>query len=335
MKFPFFGVHCNRFAEELSAYVKIGNIIDEGTVFNIQLLHPYWLKFKVIGSILKSELTSNGVDDLDSVMKIMKRNLSLRPKPVLKSANEGGISKKNFNLKNNKCDTSGETVIHKYCRMNNHKALSAALRSKEVNVNIADNAGWTPLHNAAHYNSIDCFKLLIKHRLTAPAEADKLNIFSLNSDNDTPLSCAVKQGNDKIVDILLNSGAGVTVWNKVSSGCSAIQLAKTKQMEETLIKGWETSTSLYRHLNLAPLEIDLIYHMITSYCKLYHVSEYPMTLDLKLSKPDSYYNFDYIQYCKDENTLVALCELVEKLSTSRSNPKNLKRILFYLKCIIN
>lgn len=53
--------------------------------------------------------------------------------------------------------------------MNNFKALSVALRSKDVNVNTADNAGWTPLHNAAYYNSIDCLKLLIKHRLTATA----------------------------------------------------------------------------------------------------------------------------------------------------------------------
>lgn len=71
--------------------------------------------------------------------------------------------------------------------------------------------------------------------------------------------------------------------------------------------------------------------MTTSYCKLYHVREYSVTLDPKLCKPDSHYNFDYIQYCKDENTLVALHELVEKLSTCRSNPKNLKMILFYLK----
>lgn len=331
MKFPFFGVHCNRFAKELSNYVKTEN---GDTVSNIQLIHPTWLKFIVIGFILKSELTSNGVDDLNSIVKIIKRNLSLRPKAVSNRGNQRGISKKNLNLKNNKCDTSGETVIHKYCRMNNHKALGVALRSKDVNVNIADNAGWTPLHNVAHYNSVDCLKLLIKHRLPAPAGAEELNIFSLNSDNDTPLSCAVKIGNDKVVDILLSSGAGVTVWNTVSSGCSAVQLAKSKQIEEALIKGWETSTSLYRNLNMTPLEIDLIYHMTTSFCKLYHIREYSVTLDPKSCKPDSHYNFDYIQYCKDENTFVTLHELIDKLSTCRSNPKNLKMILFYLQCKI-
>lgn len=331
MKFPFFGVHCNRFAKELSNYVKTEN---GDTVSNIQLIHPTWLKFKVIGFILKSELTSNGVDDLNSIVKIIKRNLSLRPKAVSNRGNQRGISKKNLNLKNNKCDTSGETVIHKYCRMNNHKALGVALRSKDVNVNIADNAGWTPLHNVAHYNSVDCLKLLIKHRLPAPAGAEELNIFSLNSDNDTPLSCAVKIGNDKVVDILLSSGAGVTVWNTVSSGCSAVQLAKSKQMEEALIKGWETSTSLYRNLNMTPLEVDLIYHMTTSFCKLYHIREYSVTLDPKSCKPDSHYNFDYIQYCKDENTFETLHELIDKLSTCRSNPKNLKMILFYLQCKI-
>lgn len=58
---------------------------------------------------------------------------------------------------------------------------------------------------------------------------EELNIFSLNSDNDTALSCAVKEGNDKIVDILLSSG-GKREYSLILEICNGSDFyAKKKQ----------------------------------------------------------------------------------------------------------
>ena len=54
--------------------------------------------------------------------------------------------------------------------------LEKYLKMPESDINVVDNNGWTPLHEAARNKSIDCIRLLIKYRLN-PSEGKVVGFF--------------------------------------------------------------------------------------------------------------------------------------------------------------
>ncbi|ERE87659.1 guanylate-binding protein 6 [Cricetulus griseus] len=85
-------------------------------------------------------------------------------------------------------------------REGNVKILRKLLK-KGRSVDVADNRGWMPIHEAAYHNSVECLQMLIQ---TDPSEK---YIKTKTFEGFCALHLAVSQGHWKITQILLEAGA--------------------------------------------------------------------------------------------------------------------------------
>ncbi|KAK3930791.1 Tonsoku-like protein [Frankliniella fusca] len=98
----------------------------------------------------------------------------------------------------------GETKLHTACIAGNEKAVRTLL-AQGCEVNATDNAGWTPLHEAANHGFLDIVELLlenganINHRGGAAAGGI------------TPLYDAAQAGNFDVMEVLLDHKASASV----------------------------------------------------------------------------------------------------------------------------
>ena len=58
----------------------------------------------------------------------------------------------------------GETKLHTAC-INNDVTLVRQLLSDGADVNIADYAGWTPLHEACNHGNVECVQAILLARI--------------------------------------------------------------------------------------------------------------------------------------------------------------------------
>ncbi|XP_037599317.1 ankyrin repeat and SOCS box protein 3 isoform X1 [Cebus imitator] len=85
-------------------------------------------------------------------------------------------------------------------REGNVKVLRKLLR-KGRSVDVADNRGWMPIHEAAYHNSVECLQMLIN------ADSSENYIKMKTFEGFCALHLAASQGHWKIVQILLEAGA--------------------------------------------------------------------------------------------------------------------------------
>ncbi|XP_077628482.1 ankyrin repeat and SOCS box protein 3 isoform X2 [Crocuta crocuta] len=85
-------------------------------------------------------------------------------------------------------------------REGNVKVLRKLLR-KGHSVDVADNRGWMPIHEAAYHNSVECLRMLIN------ADSSENYIKTKTFEGFCALHLAASQGHWKIVHILLEAGA--------------------------------------------------------------------------------------------------------------------------------
>ncbi|XP_033031608.1 ankyrin repeat and SOCS box protein 3 isoform X2 [Trachypithecus francoisi] len=85
-------------------------------------------------------------------------------------------------------------------REGNVKALRKLLK-KGRSVDVADNRGWMPIHEAAYHNSVECLQMLIN------ADSSENYIKMKTFEGFCALHLAASQGHWKIVQILLEAGA--------------------------------------------------------------------------------------------------------------------------------
>ncbi|XP_038534707.1 ankyrin repeat and SOCS box protein 3 isoform X4 [Canis lupus baileyi] len=86
-------------------------------------------------------------------------------------------------------------------REGNVKVLRKLLK-KGRSVDVADNRGWMPIHEAAYHNSVECLRMLI-HAVDSSENYIKTKTF----EGFCALHLAASQGHWKIVQILLEAGA--------------------------------------------------------------------------------------------------------------------------------
>ncbi|XP_075856878.1 ankyrin repeat and SOCS box protein 3 isoform X5 [Microcebus murinus] len=86
-------------------------------------------------------------------------------------------------------------------REGNVKVLRKLLR-KGRSIDVADNRGWMPIHEAAYHNSVECLRMLI-HADSSSENYIKAKTF----EGFCALHLAASQGHWKIVQILLEAGA--------------------------------------------------------------------------------------------------------------------------------
>ncbi|KAI9817608.1 MAG: Set3 complex subunit with deacetylase activity, meiotic-specific repressor of sporulation proteins [Thelocarpon impressellum] len=95
-------------------------------------------------------------------------------------------------------DQIGRTFLARACAANETDNARTRLRDRPEDIDIADNAGNTPLQIASLEGSAEIVKLLIEHHC---------DIDCKNHDKDTPLIDAVENGHLEVVQLLLDAGA--------------------------------------------------------------------------------------------------------------------------------
>lgn len=92
-----------------------------------------------------------------------------------------------------------------YVENNNVEAIKLAVRNR-VSVNVADNAGVTPLHIAAKSNDrLQCMKELLK--------SESVNIDVKTFSGDTPVAFSCKTDSNRVLKVLIQHGADLNLSN--------------------------------------------------------------------------------------------------------------------------
>mmetsp|Transcript_12021 Transcript_12021/g.29586 ORF Transcript_12021/g.29586 Transcript_12021/m.29586 type:complete len:410 (-) Transcript_12021:336-1565(-) len=138
---------------------------------------------------------------------------------------------------------------------------------KEVDPNVDDEDGWTPLHWAVRYSNVDLVKMLLEAKASVEAK---------NENGQTPLHLAVDkyEGNIEIVKLLLKSGANPNARDRAHM--TPYEIATLEESEDIAKLLWQenadpattrkavqhvgTSLRAMRVMNRARTKLQVSYH---------------------------------------------------------------------------
>ncbi|PHZ08986.1 ankyrin, partial [Rhizopus microsporus ATCC 52813] len=98
----------------------------------------------------------------------------------------------------------GQTILHRACTDGSFEKVKELLSIAGANSCERDNAGYTPLHEAALRGKTDIVRLLLEYNA---------DVNSRGADLDTPLHDAAENGHTEVVQLLLEYGADMTIAN--------------------------------------------------------------------------------------------------------------------------
>ncbi|KAK6991205.1 hypothetical protein BgiMline_014560 [Biomphalaria glabrata] len=139
----------------------------------------------------------------------------------------------NLAKKANKPNAKGESAVHIACKRNNAIKLQELLLIPGVNVNLKDNAGWTPLHEACNRGNLDCVCLLLRHSPLSELDS-KTDINASGPGGITPLMDAVINKHKEVCRELLKFGGKVLLLTKSDQGHTALDFADSEEMKTIL-----------------------------------------------------------------------------------------------------
>ncbi|GFR64973.1 ankyrin repeat domain-containing protein 16 [Elysia marginata] len=109
---------------------------------------------------------------------------------------------------------SGDTLLHLCCRCGSETVLIYFLEDLKANLEVSNNDGKRPLHDAAQYSQEGCLSILLNH-------GAEPNVFKRS--DWTPLMLACTKQSLNAVDLLLRAGADPGIKNK--DGWNSFHLA--------------------------------------------------------------------------------------------------------------
>ncbi|KAI9139789.1 ankyrin repeat-containing domain protein, partial [Paraphysoderma sedebokerense] len=98
----------------------------------------------------------------------------------------------------------GQTFLHRLCSKGDLEMVTELVTRRRIPVNPKDNAGWTPLHEAALEGHTEIARILILRGATVNSKGFR---------NDTPLHDASSNGHYDLVKLLLDFGADPNATN--------------------------------------------------------------------------------------------------------------------------
>ncbi|XP_008057714.1 SMC5-SMC6 complex localization factor protein 1, partial [Carlito syrichta] len=179
------------------------------------------------------------------------------------------VTKMNFH----KTNLKGETVLHRACINNQVEKLILLLSLPGIDINVKDNAGWTPLHEACNYGNTVC----VQEILQRCPEVDLLT----EVDGVTPLHDALSNGHVEIGKLLLQHGGPVLLQQRNSNGELPLDYVVSPQIKEELFaitKIEDTVENFHaqaeKHFHHQQLEFGsfLLSRMLLNFCSIFDLS---------------------------------------------------------------
>lgn len=206
--------------------------------------------------------------NLERLLKVITKDLeiALNISEFVKLCDSNTINSQN---------TKGQTALHHAISIGNLKAAIALLNHKEINPNIADREGKTPLHYAvgknyqnlvskliekgADVNIADRNKITPLHIAATNDSAEiaeillnnKANLNTQDKDGETPLYMAATFGNFKVGKILLDNGANPNICARSSSEPTALNILLDCFLD---IRGKDIPKEIFKEFTLALLK---------------------------------------------------------------------------------
>ncbi|KAM6222175.1 SMC5-SMC6 complex localization factor protein 1 [Rhynchocyon petersi] len=179
------------------------------------------------------------------------------------------VPKMNFH----KTNLKGETALHRACINNQVEKLILLLSLPGIDINVKDNAGWTPLHEACNYGNTVC----VQEILQRCPEVDLLT----QVDGVTPLHDALSNGHVEIGKLLLQHGGPVLLQQRDSKGELPLDYVVSPQIKEELFaltKIEDTVENFHaqaeKHFYHQQLEFGsfLLSRMLLNFCSIFNLS---------------------------------------------------------------
>ena len=120
----------------------------------------------------------------------------------------------------------GETVLHRAARQGYRDVVQSCLQSPNCDVNVRDNAGYTPLHECVTKGHLEIVRLLLMHGADPEASA---------AGGIKPIHDAVECDHIEVTRLLLSYGADPTI--STYGGMTPLKLSHSKAMA-LLLKGF-------------------------------------------------------------------------------------------------
>ncbi|XP_037589249.1 SMC5-SMC6 complex localization factor protein 1 isoform X2 [Cebus imitator] len=179
------------------------------------------------------------------------------------------VKKMNFH----KTNLKGETALHRACINNQVEKLILLLSLPGIDINVKDNAGWTPLHEACNYGNTVC----VQEILQRCPEVDLLT----QVDGVTPLHDALSNGHVEIGKLLLQHGGPVLLQQRNAKGELPLDYVVSPQIKEELFaitKIEDTVENFHaqaeKHFHYQQLEFGsfLLSRMLLNFCSVFDLS---------------------------------------------------------------
>ncbi|XP_030672755.1 SMC5-SMC6 complex localization factor protein 1 isoform X2 [Nomascus leucogenys] len=179
------------------------------------------------------------------------------------------VKKMNFH----KTNLKGETALHRACISNQVEKLILLLSLPGIDINVKDNAGWTPLHEACNYGNTVC----VQEILQRCPEVDLLT----QVDGVTPLHDALSNGHVEIGKLLLQHGGPVLLQQRNAKGELPLDYVVSPQIKEELFaitKIEDTVENFHaqaeKHFHYQQLEFGsfLLSRMLLNFCSIFDLT---------------------------------------------------------------
>ncbi|XP_046992651.1 uncharacterized protein LOC124605181 [Schistocerca americana] len=280
-EYPGLGTNCHLLASEIVSQMEHCGMKSESIGQFLCVLKPNWLSMLVGQKLLEKlqgPLRGSVIDTVTSYILEYKDFLK-REVTCDEQYGKHKVSTKDTNAKKvNKRDCKGEVQLHRSCRRGNVNAVHRILEVPGVDVNICDNAGWTPLHEAVHYSHTACVQALLNF---IPSPGSPYVYTAARADcGTTPLISAAIAGDADMCHLLLQH-TGIVLLEDVLEG-NDIKPQLKEHIPEEIQSLLKTAKLKYeniieRHLGVSlSVEIwtrlhPLLLPLVCSHMATYHV----------------------------------------------------------------